>query len=133
MSTVLDTSVLSALMRGEEAPAARLLEADPRTVSVPQPVLAEIEYGLARLRASKRRQLLDDRFRLLAGSLNRAPWTDDVSREFGRVKAKLESVGRRLDDFDVAIAAHALASGGPVATRNVRHFSRVPGLTVEEW
>jgi tRNA(fMet)-specific endonuclease VapC len=56
-----------------------------------------------------------------------------VSRRFGDVKADLERRGERVDDFDVAIAAHALASGAAVVTRNVRHFARVRGLDVEDW
>ena len=52
---------------------------------------------------------------------------------FGAVKADLERRGERLDDFDVAIAAHALALGAVVATRNVKHLARVRGLSVEEW
>lgn len=40
--------------------------------------------------------------------LSRAPWTDEVSHTFGRVKADLEMTGARLEDFDVAVAAHAL-------------------------
>ncbi len=38
-----------------------------------------------------------------------------------------------IDDFDIAIAAHALVEGAVVATDNVRHFERVPGLQVENW
>jgi tRNA(fMet)-specific endonuclease VapC len=38
-----------------------------------------------------------------------------------------------VDDFDVAIAAHALALEAVVVTDNVRHFRRVPGLAVESW
>jgi len=63
----------------------------------------------------------------------RAPWTDDVRNHFGAIKVDLERLGQRLDDFDVAIAAHALAHQAVLATRNVRHLGRIRHLTVEDW
>jgi tRNA(fMet)-specific endonuclease VapC len=38
-----------------------------------------------------------------------------------------------VDDFDVAIAAHAIAHDATVVTRNVRHLVRIRSLRVEEW
>ncbi len=130
---VLDTTVVSALMRGEHRPSTRLLAEHPVDVVRPQPAVAEVRYGLASLPTSRRRRQLEDRLGLLLRSVQRAPWTDDVSRHFGRVKADLERRGRRVDDFDVAIAAHALALGATVVTRNLRHFAHVGGLEVEDW
>jgi tRNA(fMet)-specific endonuclease VapC len=130
---VLDTTAASALMRAEPAPSARLLRERPADVALPQPVVAEIRYGLARLPRSRRRNDLEARFATLLGALQRSIWTDDVSYRFGEIKADLERRGVRVDDFDVAIAAHALAHDAVVVTRNVRHFARIRGLRVEDW
>jgi tRNA(fMet)-specific endonuclease VapC len=130
---VLDTSVVSALMRRETDVQERLLREAPGDVKVPQPVVAEIEYGLARIGRSRRAAELRDRWLVLAGGLDRATWTDEVSAAFGAIKADLEHHGRRLDDFDVAIAAHAMALGATVVTRNTDHFARIEGLRVERW
>ena len=51
----------------------------------------------------------------------------------GVVKADLERRGRRLDDFDVAIAAHAVVYDGVLATANVSNFERIRGLEIEIW
>lgn len=48
-------------------------------------------------------------------------------------KADLENRGTRLEDIDVAMAAHALAIGGAVATGNIRHMSRIRGVPIEDW
>jgi predicted nucleic acid-binding protein len=58
---------------------------------------------------------------------------DEVSDRFGTAKAALERVGTRLEDFDLAVAAHALASGAVLVTANVRHLGRIPGLRIEDW
>jgi tRNA(fMet)-specific endonuclease VapC len=133
VTVVLDTSVLSALMRSEREPVRHLLAHQPAEVFLPQPVIAEVRYGLARLPRSKRRDSLLQRATQLFAALPRAEWTDDVSERFGAIKQDLERRGERLEDFDVAIAAHALSLGASLVTHNERHFARVRGLRVETW
>jgi tRNA(fMet)-specific endonuclease VapC len=45
----------------------------------------------------------------------------------------LRKSGQLIPDVDILIAATALFHGLPLVTRNVRHFNRVPGLTIENW
>jgi tRNA(fMet)-specific endonuclease VapC len=96
-------------------------------------VIAEIAYGIERLPQSKRRKRLQDRFDLVCMELARAAWTDAVSERFGLVKAALERTGQRIEDFDAAIAAHALTEGAILVTANLADMTRVPGLKVEDW
>lgn len=65
--------------------------------------------------------------------LGRAIWTDVVSERFGAIKAALEKRGRRIEDLDAAIAAHALAENAVLVTANLDQITRVPGLKVEDW
>lgn len=44
-----------------------------------------------------------------------------------------EADRKRLDEPDLRIASIVLASGLTLVTGNVRHFGRVPGLSVENW
>lgn len=133
MTYVLDTNVVSALMKGTPVVVERLAATAPADVVIPQPVLAEIAYGIERLPRSKRRTALQERFDLICSELPRAEWTDSVSQAYGRVKATLERRGTRIEDFDAAIAAHALAIDATLVTANQDHMIRVPGLRVEDW
>lgn len=133
MSYVLDTNVVSALMKGDARVLGRLRGTEKQAVLVPQPVLAEIAYGIARLPRSKRKDSLLSRFELVKSELLRAEWTDAVSEAFGEIKAQLERKGVRIEDFDAAIAAHAQAREATLVTANVAHMVRVPGLRVEDW
>ena len=133
MTYVLDTNAVSALMKGAPAVVDRLAATEPADVAIPQPVIAEIAYGIERLPRSKRRQALQSRFDVVCSELRRVEWTDAVSQEYGRIKAALERRGSRIEDFDAAIAAHALALVATLVTSNVAHMIRVPGLRVENW
>jgi len=132
LKLVLDTNAVSALMKGDALVVARLRQHSKDEESVPQPALAEIAYGIERLPPSKRKETLQERFDLVRSELARSEWTDEVSECFGRIKAALEK-GRGIEDFDVAIAAHALATGAVLVTANLDHMARVPGLQVEDW
>jgi tRNA(fMet)-specific endonuclease VapC len=130
---ILDTNAVSALMKAEPHVVERLRATSREHVGIPQPVIAVIAYGIERLPRSKRREGLQDRFDLVRTELARAPWTDAVSEHFGLVKAALERKGVRIEDFDAAIAAHALAEGAVLVTANLDDMTRVPGLSVEDW
>lgn len=133
MRYLLDTNAVSALMKGSAPFVERLSTVGGTDVAIPQPVLAEIAFGIERLPASKRRSALQERLDLICSEIPRADWTDGVSDAYGRVKASLERRGARIEDFDIAIAAHALAFDAVLVTANLDHMMRVHGLRVEDW
>lgn len=133
MTYVLDTNAVSALMKGDEAVVQRLASYVPADVAIPQPVIAEIAYGIERLPRSRRRRALQARLDLVCSEITRTAWTDAVSHAYGRIKATLERRGTRIEDFDAAIAAHAVALGATLVKANLEHMARIPGLKVEDW
>ncbi|MFO7970449.1 MAG: type II toxin-antitoxin system VapC family toxin [Desulfobacterales bacterium] len=52
---------------------------------------------------------------------------------FGMLKSQLEKTGSRLDDFDLIIAACALAHNLTLVTNNEKHFQRIEGLKLANW
>jgi tRNA(fMet)-specific endonuclease VapC len=128
---LLDTNTVSALMRGSPAVAVRLAKTPRADVAVSQVTVAEIEFGLRYLPSSKRRKLLQEQWGTIGSELIRLPWDDPVSRVFGERKARLERSGKRMSDFDLAIAAHAIAFGLIVVTADAA-FERL-GISRENW
>ena len=57
----------------------------------------------------------------------------ETAELFGMVKAQLENRGKRLDDFDLVIAACALAHNLTLVTNNTDHFSRITDLKLVNW
>jgi tRNA(fMet)-specific endonuclease VapC len=52
---------------------------------------------------------------------------------YGRIRSELEAKGQVIGAMHLLIAAHALALDATLVSNNVAHFSRVPGLKVENW
>ena len=133
MKYVLDTNIVSAWMQGAEPLLARLVTCSPASLGMPGPVLGELEYGLQRLPRSHRRTALAHKLSAICQMVTPVEWTQAVSRHFGSIKAALESRGHRLEDFDVANAAHARAHNATLVTRNLKQLGRVPELDLEDW
>jgi tRNA(fMet)-specific endonuclease VapC len=133
MKYVLDTGAVLAVLKGTRVVVTRLDIAGKEAVSVPQPVWAELTYRLERLPASPRKAFLHERCRMIQRELTRAPWTDEVSEQFGRIKAELERSGTSIEDHAVVMAAHAMTAGAVLVTDDVDRMSCVKGLEVENW
>jgi tRNA(fMet)-specific endonuclease VapC len=52
---------------------------------------------------------------------------------YGHVRHELERAGETIGAMDLLIAAHALALGATLVTRNLAQFRRVPGLRLADW
>lgn len=57
----------------------------------------------------------------------------ETTETFGRMKAGLETVGARLADLDLIIAAIALSRNLTLVTNNHKHFGRIQGLKLTNW
>jgi predicted nucleic acid-binding protein len=91
---------------------------------------AELLYGLQLKQSSRLNALYEE---LLKGRLAVLPIDSATAGEFSRMKAIARSRGFAASDFDFLIAATAKAHDLTLATLNVRHFSGIEGLTVEDW
>lgn len=97
----------------------------------------ELYVGLFRISAAKGRARLKKRTQDLEQVLalvDVIPFDRTVSIESARVLADLLNRGLPIDVRDVMVAGTALSKGIPrILTRNVRHFERISGLTVESY
>jgi tRNA(fMet)-specific endonuclease VapC len=130
---LLDTNIASELIHGNPQVLANLALHPRGHVAIAQPVVAEIEFGLALLPRGKRRDELSRRWSRFSDELLRVQWSDSVSLHFASIKARLRKSGLVIEDFDVAIAAHAQAWDLTLVTNNIRHFSRIKDLRLVDW
>ena len=88
-------------------------------------VTGEIATGIPREKKSGWEGLLA-RFPVL-------PWSREVSWHYGQTHRYLKSVGLLIGANDLWIAATALAHELPLVTRDLEHYSRVPGLGIRAY
>ena len=61
--------------------------------------------------------------------LNNADSIDVYAKE----KVCLRNAGKPIEDFDLLIGCAAKAAGLTMVTHNVKHFSHIEGIKIEDW
>jgi tRNA(fMet)-specific endonuclease VapC len=61
------------------------------------------------------------------------PFDDRAAEEYGQVRAELAVRGTPIGPNDLMIASIALANQVTLVTHNTAEFSRIPGLTLDDW
>jgi tRNA(fMet)-specific endonuclease VapC len=61
------------------------------------------------------------------------PVTEKSIKISAEIYATLRKAGNSLDDVDLLIAGVAIENDMTLITNNVKHFSRIPGLKIENW
>ncbi len=97
--------------------------------------MEQIDGRLVKINGAKTEAAQVNGFRLLHENLRFyktiAVW--DFTPKAATVYSFLRSQLRQVGTQDLRIASIGLANDAVVLTRNVRDFSKVPGLTVEDW
>jgi toxin FitB len=132
---LIDTNVLSELMRPQ--PAAEVLswfgQQQDTAFFVSAVTHAEVLLGIALLPAGKRRDSLSSSAEQMfaedfAG--RSLPFDDGCAAEYALLVARRSREGHPISTEDAQIAAIGITHGLPLATRNVKDFNGIEGLTV---
>jgi len=126
---MLDADTVSYALRGHGRVGTRLLEHQPSEVCISAITLAELNFGAQ----AKRSQKIRNAIRRFTSDIAVVPFDEASAERFGVVAAALATRGQPIGLYDTLVAAQALSLGLTVVTNNTRHFSRVPGLAVENW
>ena len=128
-----DTDTLSNLLRREHSPLLvdRMAEVPPEEQFTTAITVGEMVYGAER--SSRREYLLTQFENRLWPAIEVLPFDHAAAETYGRIRADLERAGTPLAEPDLRIGAIALTRNLTVVTGNTRHFSRIRGLSVENW
>ena len=138
MSFLLDTNVVSEWMKPQPNPGviAWLADADEDRIFLSVITLTELRYGIERMAPSRRRQRLDQwlqeelpmRFEGRVLSVDPA-----VAAACGKIVARSEAMGCRLEAMDAFIAATAEVHRLRVVTRNASDFQPILKGVLNPW
>lgn len=127
---LLDTNIVSTMMRDPRGPVRRQIEERVHgDVAISIVTLAELRFGAEKANSTRLRAAID----ALISYLPALPFDAPADLAYARIRAALEIAGRPIGPNDLLIAAHAIALDVVLVTANIREFSRVPGLRVENW
>lgn len=108
----------------------RLISLNPEEVGISSITVAELEYGVAK--SSRPQQNRDALLNFLA-PLQILAFDHQAALHYGDIRAHLERQGQPIGAMDLLIAAHARSLSLTLVTNNEREFSRIPGLSLENW
>ncbi|MBE8167889.1 MAG: type II toxin-antitoxin system VapC family toxin [Shewanella sp.] len=131
---MLDTCICSFIMREKPLPVLQKLQiavSKQNNIVISAITYSEMKFGLIGKKASPKHAILVIEF------LNRVDnilaWDAAAVDATAEVKQYLTAKGTPIGNNDTAIAGHAIATDCVLITNNVREFSRVQGLTYQDW
>jgi len=126
----LDTNTVIYLFKGRGRVRSRVELLPPRLLAIPILVLYELEVGAAKSESPDRRKA--DLEQLLS-VVRVLPFEAGEAKTAAAIRARLESLGNQIGPIDTLVAGIALHHGAVLVTNNVDEFSRVEGLSIENW
>ena len=131
MKYFLDTNVIIDMLKGKHSCMLRHFENIYSTdIYVPAIVVAELEYGAAHSVNYEKNKSLYEKF---ISNFSIIPFDRKCSLPYGKIRQDLNTAGTPIGGNDMLIAATVVANNGILVTHNVGEFSRIKGLSLEDW
>ncbi len=130
---IFDTDVLSNIVK--EKPSKYLLERLKillKNVQFTTSInIGEIYYGAAR--SMQKEKILNVFKEKVFPNITVLPFASESAEIYGNLKAKLEKIGMPKSEPDLRIASIAIQYKMVLVTGNIKHFTKIPSLKVEDW
>ena len=128
---ILDTNICVELIRGRgKNILKKLRKCQVGDAGISTITLAELEYGVEKSIKPEQNRIALTEF---CAPLEIVSFDDEAAGVYGRIRAKLERIGKIIGSLDMLIAAHAIAEDAVLITNNEREFRRIENLPVENW
>jgi len=127
---LLDTNIISDLVKNPSGRVAnKITQVGEENIITSVIVACELRFGAWKKGSKQLQHNLDQ----ILAALTILPLNYSVSEYYARIRTELEQLGNLIGPNDLLIAAHALAENCTLVTGNIREFSRVRELPVENW
>lgn len=131
MKYLLDTNIVSYWMRGDRNVLEKLSMNPPNVLSLSTITYAEIHYGIEKSphKRAERRKKIES----IISQIELIPFDKDAALRYSGIRVYLEKKGIIISERDLQIASIAGSRDLCVVTHNVKEFTRIPELRVEDW
>jgi len=133
MGILIDSSSLIAAERGRLDLQGVLDTSADEEVAIAAVTASELLHGLHRLKGGVQQARAERFVERLLERLPVVPFDLAVARVHARLGADLAAKGTSVGAHDLMIAATAVAIDFDLATRDLRSFPKIAGLTVKRW
>ena len=128
---MLDTNICIYVIKHKpETVFQKLQNTNPEDVCISSVTYAELVHGVEKSAAVEKNRLA---LSMLLANMEILDFDVDAADCYGKIRAVLEKKGTPIGPLDMMIAAHAQSLGYTVVTNNVKEFSRVSALRIENW
>jgi tRNA(fMet)-specific endonuclease VapC len=129
---MLDTNMVSYILRKEATPSKRLAQTGPRhKIFLSAVTYFELRNGANRKGAPKGLRAAITEFVSRVSDV--LPWTKDAAEQAARIHGDLSRRGKQIGLNDAMLAGHAIATNCIFVTHNVKEFGRLGELELEDW
>ena len=126
---MLDTDIASYVIRDDDQQLKHRFLQHLDELCISDIVLAELRFGVEK----KNTVTLKEKVRIFCEVVPSRPFGALAAQVYGNIRALLEKSGFPVGPMDLLIASSAMAENAILVTNNTAHFSRIPGLCIENW
>ncbi len=127
---ILDTNTIIYFFKGIGNVAKVLLSKSPKEIAISAITLYELEVGIAKSRnPQKKREQLNE----FVSQIKVFQFGAEEAASSAHIRATLESQGTPIGPYDTLIAGIALSTKSTLVTHNIKEFSRIKRLNIEDW
>ena len=131
MRYMLDTNICIYVIKHKpETVFQKLQNTNPEDVCISSVTYAELVHGVEKSIAVEKNRLA---LSMLLANMEILDFGVDAAEGYGKIRADLEKKGTAIGSLDMMIAGHAQSLGYTVVTNNVKEFSGVSALRIENW
>ena len=131
MRYMLDTNICIYVIKHKPEKVLKKLQTiHPEDVCISSVTYAELVHGVEKSAAVEKNRLA---LSMLLANMEILDFDAQAADCYGKIRADLEKKGRPIGPLDMMIAGHGQSLGYTVVTNNVKEFSRVGTLRIENW
>ncbi len=131
MKYMLDTNICIFLIKNKpESVIQKFMKNKPEDICISSITYAELMHGVEKSKAKEKNRIA---LTMFLSEIQILSFDSLAAQSYGVIKADLQNRGVPIGPMDTLIAAHAKALELILVTNNLREFSRVDGLAVEDW